>query len=128
MTIAEVSRKYGLSPDTLRYYERIGLLPKVGRTPGGKRDYTEENCKWVEFIRCMRAAGVQIEALCAYVALFARGDGTAEERKQILIEQRDRLAKRIGQLKESLALLNRKIEDYEQVILPKEKALKRQGD
>lgn len=122
MTIAEVSRKYGLSPHTLRYYERIGLLPKVGRTPGGKRDYTEENCKWVEFIRCMRAAGVQIEAL------FARGDGTAEERKQILIEQRDRLAKRIGQLQESLALLNRKIEDDEQVILPKEKTLKRQGD
>lgn len=54
MTIAEVSKKFDISADTLRYYERIGLLPPVRRTSGGIRDYTQEDCNWVEFIKCMR--------------------------------------------------------------------------
>ena len=58
MTIAEVAKKYGLTADTLRYYERIGLLATVNRTSGGIRDYSEEDCRWVEYIKCMRAAGV----------------------------------------------------------------------
>ena len=78
MSITEVSKKYGLSPDTLRYYERIGLIPPVHRTAGGVRDYTESDCNWVEFIKCMRGAGIQVEALIDYVALFQQGDATAD--------------------------------------------------
>ena len=63
MTIAEVSRKYDISADTLRYYERIGLIPPVPRTKSGIRDYDQTSCSWIEFIKCMRAAGLQIEAL-----------------------------------------------------------------
>ena len=70
MTIAEVSKKYNLTADTLRYYERIGLLPPVPRTQGGFRDYDEESCRWIELMKCMRAAGVQIEALVEYVRLI----------------------------------------------------------
>ena len=73
MTIAEVSREYGISIDTLRYYERIGLLPPVNRSKSGFRDYTRENCEWVEFIKCMRTAGIPVEALVNYVELFSRG-------------------------------------------------------
>ena len=62
MTIAEVSKMYELSQDTIRYYERIGLLPSVNRKKNGIRDFTEEDCKWVEFIKCMRSAGLPIEA------------------------------------------------------------------
>ena len=51
MTIAQVSEKYNISADTLRYYEKIGLIPPVRRTPGGIRDYSSEDCGWVEFIR-----------------------------------------------------------------------------
>ena len=72
MTIAEVSQKFGLSPDTLRYYERIGLIPPVPRTKGGIRDYDEVSCGWVELMKCMRAAGVQIEALTEYAACASR--------------------------------------------------------
>ena len=72
MTIAEVSAKYGLSADTLRYYERIGLLPEVKRNKSGIRDYTEEDCRWVEFIKCMRSAGLPIEVLIEYMALAQR--------------------------------------------------------
>ena len=73
MTIAEASRKYGLTADTLRYYERIGLLPPVPRTKGGIRDYDEASCGWIELMKCMRSAGVQIEALIEYVPCTARG-------------------------------------------------------
>ena len=80
MTIAEVSRRFDLSADTLRYYERIGLIPPVPRTKSGIRDYDEESCNWIELMKCMRAAGVQIEAVMEYVALFQRGDETVEAR------------------------------------------------
>ena len=86
MTIAEVSRAYGLTADTLRYYERVGLLPHVHRNQSGIRDYTEQDCGWVEFIKCMRGAGIQVEALIEYVELFQQGASTQEARKQILIK------------------------------------------
>ena len=85
MTITEVSKKYGISPDTLRYYERIGLIPAVPRNRSGIRDYDEAACGWVELMKCMRAAGVQIDALIDYVALCQQGDGTAAQRKAILV-------------------------------------------
>jgi DNA-binding transcriptional MerR regulator len=70
MMISQVSERYGLSTDTLRYYERIGLIPRVNRNESGIRDYTELDCRWVEFVKCMRGAGLPIEALIEYVALF----------------------------------------------------------
>ena len=121
MTIAQVSQKYGVSADTLRYYERIGLLPPVGRTKSGIRDYTEEDCNWVNFIKCMRGAGIQVEALIDYVSLFQQGDATADARKQILIEQRDQLQERLQEMQATLERLNAKIEHYEEIIVPAEK-------
>jgi len=93
MTIAEVSKKFGLSQDTLRYYERIGLLPCVNRNKSGIRDYSEEDCKWIEFIKCMRNAGLPIEVLIEYVTLFQKGDEAIAARKELLIEQRKLLKK-----------------------------------
>lgn len=114
MTIAEVSRKFGLSPDTLRYYERIGLIPPVPRTKSGIRDYDAESCGWIELMKCMRSAGVQIGALIEYVALFRQGDATMEQRKEILLEQRDQLTARMAEMQQSLDRLNEKIRRYEQ--------------
>ena len=121
ISITEVSKKFGLSADTLRYYERIGLIPAVHRTAGGIRDYTEEDCNWVEFIKCMRGAGIQVEALIDYVALFQQGDATAAARKQILLEQRALLAERLQEMQATLERLNSKIEHYEEVLIPCEK-------
>ncbi len=125
MTIAEVSTKFDLSQDTLRYYERIGLIPSVNRTRGGIRDYTEEDCRWIEFIKCMRNAGLPIEILIEYVGLFQKGDDTINARKQILIEQRDQLLIRLDEMKKTLERLEYKISSYEQTIVKKEKILKR---
>jgi len=113
LTITEVSREFGLSADTLRYYERIGLIPPVPRTKGGVRNYDKESCRWIELMKCMRGAGVQIEALIAYVALFQQGESTFEARKQLLIEQRDQLIARMEEMRSSLERLNQKIERYE---------------
>ena len=123
MTIAEASRKYGLTADTLRYYERIGLLPPVPRTKGGIRDYDEASCGWIELMKCMRSAGVQIEALIEYVALFRQGEGTMEQRKAILVEQRDQMVARMEEMQCSLDRLNKKIEGYESGLLRREKEL-----
>ena len=127
MTIAEVSRRFDLSADTLRYYERIGLIPPVPRTKSGIRDYDEESCNWIELMKCMRAAGVQIEALIEYVAVF-RGDETVEARKALLIEQREQLTARMEEMQQSLDRLNHKIERYEKGLMCKAQLLQRHQD
>jgi DNA-binding transcriptional MerR regulator len=114
MTITEVGKKYDLSLDTLRYYERIGLIPRVHRNKSGVRDYTEEDCQWVEFAKCMRNAGLSIEILIEYLSLFKQGDETIETRKKLLIEQRKQLALRIEEIKKTLERLDGKIALYEQ--------------
>ncbi|GBF10757.1 MerR family transcriptional regulator [Tepidibacillus sp. HK-1] len=125
MTITEVSEKFNVSQDTLRYYERIGLIPRVNRNKSGIRDYTEEDCKWVEFIICMRNAGLPIEVLIDYVELFQQGDATIEARKELLIEQRKQLIARMEDMQKTLERLNYKIAVYEQIVVEKEKELKR---
>ena len=125
MTIAEVSRKYDISADTLRYYERFGLIPPVPRTRGGLRDYGEESCGWIQLMKCMRAAGVQIEALIEYVDLFQQGDATLDARKALLVEQRDQLVSRMAEMQASLDLLNQKIARYEQGMMTAEQQLRR---
>ncbi len=118
MTISEVSKKYDISTDTLRYYERIGLLPPVPRTKSGLRDYDENSCKSVEFIKCMRSAGLPIEALIEYMTLYREGDSTAEARMEILVEQREALLGRIEEMQNTLARLDRKIEMYRGMCSP----------
>ena len=80
----DVSESYGISADTLRYYERIGLIPSVNRNESGIRDYNELDLRRVEFIKCMRSAGLPIEVLIEYVGLVQQGDQTIESRKEIL--------------------------------------------
>ena len=123
MTIAEVSKQYNISADTLRYYERIGLIPPVNRNKNGIRDYTDEDCKWVDFIKCMRSAGLSIEVLIEYVTLFRQGNSTIEARKEILIEQRGILEEKINLMTATLERLNYKIDNYDTIILSAENRL-----
>ncbi|WP_303201923.1 MerR family transcriptional regulator [Raoultibacter timonensis] len=116
MLIAEVSRKYDISADTLRYYERVGLIPAVHRRDNGIRDYDEGDLNWVEFIKCMRSAGIQVEALIEYVALYQQGDETNEARKEILVEQRAQLMQRMADMEATLERLNYKIDNYDRVM------------
>ena len=123
MKIAEVSEKYGLSVDTLRYYERVGLIPTVNRNDSGIRDYNELDLRRVDFIKCMRIAGLPVEVLIEYVALVQQGDRTIEARKEILIEQRKLLVDRMNEMQKTLDILEHKIEVYEKAVLKKEKQI-----
>jgi len=116
LSIGEVAHLKGVGIKALRYYERIGLIPPVPRSKSGIRDYDEESCGWIEMMKCMRKAGVQIEALIEYVTLFRQGDDTADARKAILVEQRDQLVDRMADMQTSLDRLNQKIENYERIL------------
>ena len=123
MKIMEVSEQYGISSDTLRYYERIGLIPPVNRNKSGIREYSEIDVRRVEFIKCMRSAGLPIEVLIEYVGLVQQGDKTIETRKEILIEQRELLVARMREMQKTLDILDHKIEVYENAVLKKEKEM-----
>lgn len=114
MTIAEVSKKYDLTTDTIRYYEKEGLIPRVPRNKNGIRNFDEDSCSWIEFIKCMRKAGMEIEILKKYVELFKQGRKTVKERRLLLEEQRKRLLKKQKDINETLERLNKKIEWYEE--------------
>ena len=113
MTIKEVCEKYNLTQDTLRYYERVGVIPEVTRTPGGIRDYQEEDIKWVENAICMRDAGVPVEMLIEYVKLFQQGDETIVARTNLLREAREQILEAKKKYDVALERLDYKIGRYE---------------
>lgn len=116
MTIKEVSEKYGISQDTLRYYERVQVIPAVTRTSGGIRDYQEEDLKWVELAVCMRNAGLPIESLIEYQKLFQAGDETIPARLELLQSQMEILKKQKEQIEETMGRLSYKIDRYEEAM------------
>lgn len=116
MTIKEVSEQYEISQDTLRYYERVGMIPPVTRTAGGIRNYTAEDLRWVELAKCMRSAGLPVEAMIEYVRLFQEGDSTLPARLQLLTDQREVLLEQRKQIDETLNRLNYKISRYEKAV------------
>lgn len=113
MTIKEVSEMFDISQDTLRYYERVGMIPPVTRTAGGIRDYQKTDLGWVELAKCMRSAGLPVEAMIEYVKLTQEGDSTIPARLQLLVEQREELLKQQEKINATIKRLNYKIERYE---------------
>lgn len=116
MRIKEVSEKFGISQDTLRYYERIGMIPQVTRTSGGIRDYQESDLAWVELAVCMRSAGLPVEGMIEYARLFQMGDSTIAARLQLLTDQRKVLQEQKKQIDSTLERLNYKIARYETAV------------
>ena len=114
MTIAEVCKLCNVTADTLRYYERVGLIPPVPRTEGGMRGCSEGSVNGVRFIRHMRAAGRRVSVVARYVAVCRRGDASLAERKRILVRQRALLAARMESLRQVLERLDAKIATYEE--------------
>ena len=112
MTIKEVSEKYDLTNDTLRYYEKVWLIGPIKKNKSGIRDYTEEDLKRIEFVKCMRSAGLSIEVLKEYIDLFAKGKKTEKERKELLKRERENLRKKIEKMQEAYDHLNYKIDVF----------------
>ena len=113
MTIKDVCERFDITQDTLRYYERVGMIPAVTRTAGGIRDYQESDLGWVQLAICMRNAGLPVEAMIEYVRLYQEGDTTISSRLQLLTDQREVLLDRRKKIDETLDRLNYKIARYE---------------
>ena len=113
MTIKDVCERFDITQDTLRYYERVGMIPAVTRTAGGIRDYQESDLGWVQLAICMRNAGLPVEAMIEYVRLYQEGDTTISARLQLLTDQREVLLDRRKKIDETLDRLNYKIARYE---------------
>ncbi len=113
MNIKEVSQVTGLSADTIRYYERIGLIPKIARKSSGVRDFVENDVAILEFIRCFRSAGMSIERLIEYMGLVQAGDSTVEARIDLLKEEQEELRSRLSEIQQALDRLDYKIENYQ---------------
>ena len=113
MTIKKTSERYGISEHTLRYYEKIGMIPPVTRTSSGIRDYREKDLEWVELVLCMRNAGLPNKVMVEYLRLFQMGDSTIVERLNLLLSQQKILLEQKKNIDETLNRLNYKISRYE---------------
>ncbi len=125
MTITEISQRFGITTDTIRYYERIKLIPPIKRNSNGIRNFTEEDCNWIYFIKQLRSAGISIETLVEYVSLFQEGVSTVGARKELLIEQLRIVENRMKEIQETYERLKSKVDGYEERILVREEKLKK---
>lgn len=116
MNISEVAEKFDMTPATIRYYEKQGLIPPITRNSVGVRDFQEEDISWVEFIKCMRDSGLSIDSLAKYSELYQQGDATLIERKKILIEEYQKLLEKQRLINGTVARLEAKLENYDQMI------------
>jgi DNA-binding transcriptional MerR regulator len=115
-SIQRAAAETGLSPDTLRYYERIGVLPGVARSPSGHRRYGEGDIGWIKLVQCLRATGMPIEELHQYAMLMQQGDSTARQRLQLLEGHRTRINEEMRELTTALELVERKIAGYDALL------------
>ena len=116
MTVKDVCEEFGITADTLRYYERVGAIPKVARTKGGIREYDAEAIGWVRNVVCLRKAGVSVEAIAEYVRLFEMGDETLKDRLELLIGERNGLKTQLDELTAAVELLDWKISRYREAV------------
>lgn len=112
LTPAEMNERTGVPIDTLRYYEKEGLLQNVARASSGHRRYSNDDVLWVEVLRCLRETGMTIEQLRTYCDLGSQGDHTAPERRRILIEHRTLVEQQITERQEALRLIDHKLSFY----------------
>lgn len=113
LTIRACAEATGVTPDTLRYYEKIGLLPRVPRERNGHRRFGEAEVRWITFLRRLHATGMPIRHMQQYARLARRGDGTMDERRALLARHRDEVRERLQALGENLRMIEKKIALYE---------------
>lgn len=118
MTIKEAADRTGITIDNLRYYERIGLIPEVPRTSSGIRDYDEMSLNWIDFAMRFKRGGMSLESIREYIQLALQGDATKPARKEILLEAKEELEKKMAEIQESLDVINYKLDTYEQKCEP----------
>lgn len=125
MKISDVSKKFNISIQTLRYYEREGLIPAIHRDSNGVRDYQKDELYWIHYVQVLRNSGVTVASIKKYVGLVQKGSETREQRKQILLEQRQALLKKRAQIDDALKHMDIKLESYDTYVIELENNTKK---
>ena len=110
--IGQLAKLSGLTGHTIRYYERIGLLPRARRDRSGQRDYAAAILAWIEFLGRLKTTGMPIREMLVYARLRAEGASTADERRALLERHRVGVRRRLSELQASLLVLDEKIAGY----------------
>ncbi|MFH8519751.1 MerR family transcriptional regulator [Streptomyces gelaticus] len=111
-TISEVAAFTGLTAHTLRWYERIGLMPHVDRSHAGQRRFSNRDLDWLSFVGKLRLTGMPVADMVRYAELLREGEHTFEERQELLEATRRDVRTRIAELQDTLAVLDHKIDFY----------------
>ncbi len=109
LTIQHVAQRTGLSIHTLRYYEHIGLLISVHRLPNGHRRYDEDDLRWIDFLKCLRASAMPISEMQHFAEITRQGTSTARERREFLEAHRLKVVAQLQEIQHTLARLDTKI-------------------
>ena len=115
LTLKEVKEETGLSSDTLRFYEKEGLLPEVEGLENAYQRYIRQEVKWIKFIICLKSTGMPLKQIKQYKELMSQGDVTAGDRKNLLIDQREIIIKNMESLKNALSTIDYKIKYYQEL-------------
>lgn len=112
MKIGDLARHTGLTIDTLRYYEKIGLLPKAARDAGGRRHYDALTLRWIEFLKRLKQTGMPLSEMIRYAQWREQGDITAAARRQLLQAHKTRVEAQKAAIEDNLAAITLKIDTY----------------
>ncbi|SFI75675.1 DNA-binding transcriptional regulator, MerR family [Paenibacillus sp. UNC496MF] len=108
-TVKEAAEKADISPYTLRFYEKEGVLPSVERDANGVRLFSEADLEWIETVQALRSTGLSLAEIKRYLALYKGGEATLGQRKEMLTLQRNKVEDQIGKLMKTLERLNYKL-------------------
>lgn len=115
-SIADVAKATGLPASTLRYYDREGLLPEVGRLSGGARVFTEQDLAWIRVIECLKKAGLTIKGIRRYTDLVQQGDGTLADRRDLIYERREAVEAELARVQSTLDFITYKCWFYDEAV------------
>ena len=126
MNIKNVSEKFAITTDTIRYWENEGAIPKIPRDSNGYRQFEDVDIEWVKFTNNMRKSGVSIQSIAKYLKLFEHGDHTFGERKEILESELSQIENKLDELTQTYTQLKTLVDRYDSVMGGCEMSLKRQ--
>lgn len=112
-SIGQVAKITGLTTHTLRYYDKLGLLPTVGKNSAGLRRFTDDDLRWLNILECLKSTGLQLKDIKHYIDLSKQGDNSLQERYQIFLKQKQRVEEEMLKLKSNMEKLEFKIKYYE---------------
>lgn len=114
-SIKQVAERTSLTPSTLRYYDKEGLIPQQKRSNSGIRQYTEDDICWIELICCLKNSGMPLEQIKEFMQLCLKGNSVCEERKKMLEAHKSNILSQIESLKSSLNVINFKLDHYKEI-------------